>query len=71
MNDNLIIREEIVTYQELYIEELEQEISILKRTILKQKKDIQTLIKQKHDIMIKAKKDLICNTCKNRNDNCR
>ena len=41
-----LLQEEVIKYQELYIEELEQEVELLKRTILKQKKDIQTLIKK-------------------------
>lgn len=51
-----LINEEVIKYQELYIEDLEQQVELLKRTILKQKKDIQTLVKQNHNIKLKAKK---------------
>lgn len=44
-----LIQEEVIRYQEKYIEELEQQVELLKRTILKQKKDIQTLIKKNRD----------------------
>jgi hypothetical protein len=51
-----LINEEVIKYQEKYIEDLEQQVELLKRTILKQKKDIQTLVKQNHNIKLKAKK---------------
>ena len=51
-----LINEEVIKYQERYIEDLEQQVELLKRTILKQKKDIQTLVKQNHNIKLKAKK---------------
>ena len=44
-----LINEEVIKYQERYIEELEQQVELLKRTILKQKQDIQTLIKKNHN----------------------
>ena len=56
MEEERIIQNEVIKYQEKYIEELEQQNALLKRTILKQKQDIQTLIKQNHNIKMKAKK---------------
>lgn len=56
MEEERIIQNEVICYQEKYIEELEQQVALLKRTILKQKKDIQTLVKQNHNIKMKAKK---------------
>ena len=51
-----LINEEVIKYQERYIEELEQQVELLKRTILKQKQDIQTLIKKNHNQQLKCKK---------------
>lgn len=51
-----IINEEVIKYQERYIEDLEQQVALLKRTILKQKQDIQILLKQNKSIKMKAKK---------------
>lgn len=56
MEEERIIQNEVIKYQEKYIEELEQQNALLKRTILKQKQDIQTLVKQNHNIKMKAKK---------------
>ena len=56
MEEERIIQNEVICYQEKYIEELEQQVALLKRTILKQKKDIQTLVKQNHNIKMKTKK---------------
>lgn len=56
MEEELLIKNEVIRYQEKYIEDLEQQVELLKRTILKQKKDIQTLVKQNHNIKMKAKK---------------
>lgn len=51
-----IINEEVIKYQERYIEDLEQQVALLKRTILKQKQDIQVLLKQNKNMKLKTKK---------------
>lgn len=51
-----LINEEVIKYQEKYIEDLEQQVALLKRTILKQKQDIQVLIKKNHTLQTKSKK---------------
>lgn len=56
MEEELLIKDEVIRYQEKYIEDLEQQVELLKRTILKQKKDIQIIVKQNHNIKLKAKK---------------
>ena len=56
MEEERIIQNEVICYQEKYIEELEQQVALLKRTILKQKQDIQVLLKQNHNLKLKSKK---------------
>jgi regulator of replication initiation timing len=51
-----LINEEVIKYQEKYIDDLEQQVALLKRTILKQKQDIQVLIKKNHTLQLKSKK---------------
>lgn len=51
-----LINEEVIKYQERYIDDLEQQVELLKRTILKQKQDIQVLIKKNHNLQLKNKK---------------
>lgn len=56
MNE-LLIKDEVIKYQENYINDLEEQIALLKRTVLKQKEEIQTLIKQNHNLKLKIKKN--------------
>lgn len=60
MNDELI-KNEVIKYQESYIEELEQQIALLKRTILKQKYEIQVLIKKNHKKELDLRKEQLKN----------
>ena len=56
MNE-LLIKDEVIKYQENYINDLEEQVALLKRTIIKQKEEIQTLIKQNHNLKLKIKKN--------------